>query len=243
MATTRAPLEITFDAHEYHLSEREERLLREKLDGLSRQVENFPVAEIRVYLQAVRSNEIVVKLTLLLPGTTLTVSDHDLTVSPAFDRCLNSLLHELRAYKDRLNRTEEATKLEQGTHHDVEPAVQVNLDELEEAVKAGDYTQFHRAMLPYEEDVRMRVGRWVQRYPSLNAAIGDKFEIADVVEDVLLLAFEDYEVRPLNVPFGHWLEKLIDVAVKDLLQHPDETLENISAIRTARDAVEGQEPS
>jgi ribosome-associated translation inhibitor RaiA len=242
MATLPVPMEVVFDVHEFELSPSEEHLLREKLDGLARQVEQFPVAELRVFIQAVRSQQMVVKLTLFLPNKSLTVDGYDRIVQPAFDRCLDSLQHELEGYKDRLNRRSEAAKLEEGTHAELLPEVLVDPEAIERAVAAGDYADFHAALLPYEEELRMRIGRWVQRYPEVNDLIGRGLEIADIQEEVFLLAFDGYSARPQNVPLGTWLENLIHPAIKALAQNPDEALENIAAVRSVRGAVEGRKP-
>lgn len=240
MSTMPASIEVVFDAHEYSLAASEERLLRDKLDGLGRQVDQFPVAELRVNIQGVRSNQVVVRLALLLPGTTLTVEDYDVVLQPAFDRCLDSLLHELHGYKARLSRLSDAAKREERTEYDLQPSVLIDPADLDHAVREGDYAAFHRALLPLENELRLRVGRWVQRYPDIDDSIGVDLEIADIVEEVLLLAFEDYEHRPPNVPLGSWLEKLIDPAIQALVRNPGEEQENISAVRSARNAVEGQ---
>jgi len=241
-ATVEDVLNVEFDTHECHLTEAEEDKCREALDGLARQVEHFPVSDLRIYVERPRSNEVTVKLTLLLPGTTLVAEDHDRLFQPAFDRALNSLLHELEGYKDRLGRVEERQKVEKGTHQEVHAVALVDFAELDQAVAAGDYSAFRLALLPVEEEVRMRIGRWTQRYPEFNALIGQGIEIADVLEEVFLLAFEGYQDRPLDVPAGTWLENLIDPAIKSLERNPDEELENVNMARTMRDAPEGKEP-
>src|SRR4051794_20053618 len=103
-------LGIQFDVKEYDLSGAEERSLREKLDILARQVDHFPVAELRALIQGARSNDISAKLTLILPGRTLVARDHDRALHPAFDRCIESLVHELDAYKDSLGNQSESAK-------------------------------------------------------------------------------------------------------------------------------------
>ncbi len=106
-------------------------------------------------------------------------------------------------------------------------------------MRDADYAAFRTATFAYEEPLRKRAGRWVERYPRAEAQIGNKLEMADVVEEVFLDAFEQYDRRPKGVRFGEWLEGLIDPAVKELLAHPDEELENIALARTARAAEDG----
>ena len=81
----------------------------------------------------------------------------------------------------------------------------------------------------------MRIGRWIQRYPEVEGQIGVRFEIADVVEEVFLMAFDQYDRRPKDVRFGDWLEQLIDPSVKLLRDHTEEELENIQFVRSSRE--------
>ncbi len=67
---------------------------------------------------------------------------------------------------------------------------------IDAAVRDGDYAAFRTATFVYEEPVRKRAGRWVERYPEAEAQIGKQLEIADIVEEVFLNAFEQYDRRP-----------------------------------------------
>jgi len=232
-------LQVAFDVHQYPLSSAEERTLRDHLDGLARQVEDFPVADLHVRIEGnARSNDVSVKLTLILPGTTLVASDHDGVPQSAFDRCLDSLLDSLQAYKERLDSVPERRKVEQGTDKELHPDVLIDAAAVAAAIGAGDYPAFRTALLPYEESLRKLVGRRVRRYPELEARLGHGVEIADMVEDVFLLAFEGYKDRPADVPLGAWLQGLIDPALKALQRKRDAELENVEMARSARAAVQ-----
>jgi ribosome-associated translation inhibitor RaiA len=238
-AQSAARPQVIFDVHQYRLSAAEEQLLRDNLDGLARQVEHFPVADLHVLIEGnARSNDVSVKLTLVLPGTTLVVNDHDAFPQPAFDRCLDSLLDSLQAYKERLGNVPARQKVEKGTHQELHVEVVLDAAAVDAAVEAGDYPVFRLAMLSYEEGVRKLVGRWVSRYPDFQAQIGRGVEIADVVEDVFLLAFEGYKSRPANVPLGTGLQGLIDPAVQALRRNRDAEMENIQLARSARAAAQ-----
>lgn len=82
------------------------------------------------------------------------------------------------------------------------------------AVESGDYTKFRMAMYPIEESLRDRIGRWVQRYPQIQASIGTRFTIADIVEETFMLAFDRYHGWKPEMFFGQWIETLIDPAMK-----------------------------
>src|SRR5687767_3390173 len=114
-ASTQSPPKIVFDVHQYRISPDEEQMLRGSLDALARQVTNFPFADLHVHIKGnARSNDVSVKLTLLLPGVSLVASDHDTVPQPAFERSLNSLIHSLQAYKDGLGQIAERKKVAKG---------------------------------------------------------------------------------------------------------------------------------
>ena len=84
--------------------------------------------------------------------------------------------------------------------------------------------------------MRKRAGRWIQRYPKIEAQLGQRFDLADITEEVFLNAFQRYDEHPREVPFGDWLEKLIDPSVKVLSEDTDEELANISFARSVVEA-------
>jgi hypothetical protein len=108
-----------------------------------------------------------------------------------------------------------------------------------EAFRAGNYRAFRTALAGYEDWVRRRVGRWVQRYPEAEAQLGDGLLIGDLVEEVYLNAFENYGQRPDEVALHQWLDNLIDPSLKALLRNPDEERQNASFARTVRQTPRG----
>src|SRR5436190_1537316 len=147
---TERKLQVIFDVHQYNLSPQEEQFLRSHLDGLARQVGSFPVADLHVLIEGNRrSNDVSVKFSLILPGTTLVTNDHDMSIAAAFERCQASLLDSLHAYKDRLGNVPEWQKAEKGTHRELHPAAPVDAAALNGAVAAGDYAAFRAATFSY----------------------------------------------------------------------------------------------
>ena len=147
----------------------------------------------------------------------------------------------MQAYKSRLGQQPERQKTEKGTRQPVQPTAPPDTTAIDAAVRNQDYAAFRTATFVYEEAVRKRAGRWVERYPEAEAQIGKQWEIADLVEEVFLNAFENYDRRPDGAGLGDWLEGLIDPAVKALLKAPDAELENIRLARSARAAEKGAE--
>src|SRR5262249_25032556 len=148
------------------------------LDSLRRQVAHFPIADLHVLIEYnSRNNDYSVKLSLILPGATLVSNDHDTQIHPAFERCLSSLEENVRAYKDQLGQMPERQREEKHTVQHVEPTVLPDPRAIVAAVRNQDYNAFRSATLPYEEPVRKRIGRWVERYPEVQARIDRDLKI------------------------------------------------------------------
>lgn len=242
MATTPAAdgaevkhrLQVHFDSHECELTDADRTGMADDTDSLARQVGNFPQADLRIIVERnSRSDEFAIKLTLILPGEVLVTSDHDRVMHAAFERALSSLTEAVTAYKDRLGQVAERRKAENHTHQDLLPSVAVDAAALDAAVTAGDYAAFRAAVAPYEDELRVRAGRWVERYPAVQRRMGRGVETVDIAEGVFLAAFEAHANRPLAVPYGQWLEGLLDPVVKGIEHHPDEEMENINMARAA----------
>jgi len=227
------PLSVEIDAHQCDLTPEQLATMRDDLGNLSKLVENFPRPELHVYVEREnRSNEFVVKTSLLLPGQTLVASDHNQVMHAAYEKCVDVLLAQLKEYKDRLGQVPERQKTAEGTHNRLEPTVDPELNAVDAAVAGGDYAAFRTALQGFEDPLRLRVGRWLQRSDETEREVGRRFTIADVVEEVFLDAFDSYDRRAKEVRFGDWLESLIDPAVKELMRDGGDELQNISMART-----------
>jgi ribosome-associated translation inhibitor RaiA len=238
----RPGLQVRIDAHQCQLSAAVVDRMQADVEGLARQAAAFPVAELHVLVaHNARTNDYSVKTSLILPGETLMGSDTNPAVNAAFLRCLESLESNLADYKQRLDGRTERQKEEKGTRQEVSPTMDPDPQALQEAVAAGDYAAFRAASFGYEESVRRRVGRWLERYPAAEARIGNGVDIDDVVEAVFLDAFEGYEHRPAAVRFGEWMEHRIDPAVRAVAAGSDDWLENVRLARTAREAQAARE--
>ena len=223
---------VHFDVHQAEVSQEEQDRMAADLDVVNRAVEHFPQRDLRVLIEyGSRNNEYAVKTSLLLPGRTLVASDHNAGLHAAFEKCVKTLLDEIRAYKDALGQVPERQKQEKHTHQDLVPPTALDAEALDAAVEAGDYPAFRAALLPYEDDLRLRVGRWVERYPELQARMGRGMDVADLLEGVLLAAFEQHARRPTEVRYGDWLEGLIDPELREFVKHPDAELENVRMVR------------
>ncbi len=230
-------LRIELETKGCGLTPGEEAKMHDALTPLVRVVEDFPISDL--YLTIIRhsrSNDFHVKATMVLSGKRLFTGDRDPLMYPAFERCVRKLIRKVKAYKATMSNMEELTKTAEGTHYRIVPGTVPEPALLSRAVARGDYAAFRLAVYAWEDGVRKRVGRWIERYPEISERIGETVEIDDLVEEVFLSAFERFAEHPRNVSFGEWLEGLIDPSIKDLQRHPDEELENIEFVRTAFDA-------
>jgi ribosome-associated translation inhibitor RaiA len=230
-------LRIELDTKNCELTASDIAELEDALSPLRHPVESFPVTDLYITIEhKPRSQDYQVKAALQLPGRGLVTGDQDEAMFPAFRRCVRKLVHKVSAYKERLEHAEDAAKHAKGTRHDVVAAQPIDAQQLTEAIEAGDYGAFRKLTYPFEESLRKRIGRWIQRYPDVDARLGLRFDLADIVEEVFLNAFERFQDRPRKVPFGDWLEGLVDPSVRLLNEHTDEELSAISFARSAMEA-------
>jgi hypothetical protein len=160
-----------------------------------------------------------------LPGETIITGDKQAFLDAALERCFQKVLRRIEGYKANPDRAAiERAQSHEAMVTDIIAPAEPDAGRLGQAIQSSDYRAFRLTLLGHEEGLRKRVGRWIQRYPQLQEQVGQTFEIADLVEEVFLLAFEQYEQRPAQVTLSDWLEGLIDPAIKDFWHDPDARL-------------------
>jgi ribosome-associated translation inhibitor RaiA len=226
-------LRIELDTKGCELNAGEIEKMEEDLHTLRNVVASFPVSNLYVtVVHHAKSNDYHVKTSLALSGRTLFTGDRDREAHPAFERCVRKLTKKVRAYKRQMQGDIELAKRAEGTHQDVDATGEIHIMALVEAVTDDDYGAFRRCVDVFDESLSGRVGRWIQRYPEIEAQLGETLTVSDIVEDVYLTAFELFEQRPHDTPPGKWLESLIDPSVQALLQSPEEEFARISFARS-----------
>jgi len=235
-------LRIELDTKNFEFSSQELAKIEDALAPLRGPVRDFPVSDL--YITVTRhaaSNDYHVRASLVLPGRTLFTGDRDENPLSAWSRCVRKLVNKVTGYKDNLAAKPERTKTQEGTAQEVIPAAAPDAEKIRRSVEAGDYAAFREAAFVYEEALRKRAGRWIERYPEFEAQLGAGFTLSDLVEEVFLNAFERFDQRPGNLRLGEWLEGLIEPSVKALLENPDAELENIEAVRTLGESATEEE--
>ncbi len=234
-------LRIELDTKHCTLSEAALEQMEEALAPLREPVRPFPVSDF--YITVVHHpipDDYHVRVSLVLPGRTLFTGERDITPISAFSRCVRKLVNKLTAYKDNLEAKPERSRAQEGTVQEVVPETEPDAEQLRNAVAERDYDAFRRATYMYEEAVRKRAGRWIERYPDFEAQLGTAFTLEDLVEEVFLNAFEHFERWPDELRLGEWLEGLIDPSVKALLKAPEAELANLDAVRSYRETAQEQ---
>jgi ribosome-associated translation inhibitor RaiA len=231
---------VDLDRKHCRLSAGQLNKMQTMLSPLNDMVRHFPVSKLHVLVRyRHRTTDYTVRTSLILPGDTLVSSEHHLLPHTAFEHCVTNLVRELQRYRDQLGNVPERDKQAEGTHHELIPTVAPDTEAVEAAIRDGDYTAFRMALSGYDDPVTAQVGRWVERYPEVAARLGRDLHIGDLVEDVFLIAFEDYSRRPQALRFGEWLRRHIDAAIKAMAQDPDAEMENVNMVRLAHQAEAG----
>lgn len=235
-------LRTNLDTKKCTLRQGEIEAMEESLGALEAVSASFPFADLYVTIKyAPRSEEYHVKTTLRLPGADLFTGEHDSVALPAYERCIRKLVRKVESYKRQMSSHHGVKeKFVEGTRQEMDPTELPALEKLQSAFGAQDYESFRQELSGFEEPVRRRIGRWIQRYPELDHTFGEYFPIDDLVEEVMLTAFEQYESRPEVMRIGDWLESLIAPSMRNFLLHPEEELEAISYARTLREMREGR---
>src|SRR5690606_19299003 len=99
----------------------------------------------------------------------------DENVQMALHRCLERVIERVDAYRldpddEAIREAQRQAELNERVISPTEP----DFGPLGEAVQNDDYQAFRQALMNHEEWVRKRMGRWIQRYPDLEAQIGER---------------------------------------------------------------------
>jgi len=227
-------VEITTKGCEIPVDELER--LQSSLVGLRNNVADFPEATLTgSVVYHAQSERYHAEFKLKVPGRTLFIREEDPYLDSALQRSFAKLTRKAESYREQpdqeaVSAAERQSALDTAVVAPEDPAT----GPLAEAAQRGDYRTFRTALSGYEEWLRKRVGRLVQRHPEAQAQVGKELRLGDVVEEVYLNAFEEFTGRPANVPLSAWLEGLIEPSLRALLQHTEEESTAASLARTVR---------
>jgi len=207
------------------------------LRSLAASVRDFPdpVLQMAVIYHP-KSETFHAEAKLKLPGRSLFTSEKDPYLDSALMRSVESMIRKAEAYRARpAQEAVEVAERRDALDRDIIAPQATDTGPVGRAVEAGDYRSFRIALVGYEDWLRRRAGRLVQRTPEAQARLGRDIRLGDIVEDVYLTAFEQWPRRAADVPLSDWLERLIEPSIRALLRHPDEEAEAARLARTLRE--------
>jgi hypothetical protein len=233
----RGVLHIELETKECNLPFDELTRLQQPLDSVAEKVGNLP-SDLKVsVVHHPLSDRFHVSADLRLPRRSIFTGDWDPYLDTAAQRCLRKLIRKIEAYHHEPDREGDhiAKQVKESRQQVVAPQ-DPDTGTLGEAAREQDYARFRQLLAGHDDWLRLRIGRWLQRYPAINAQVGERIAIGDLVEEVFLNAFEGYGKRTKHQPLSDWLDELIDPSLRALWQNGEEEAENISFVRSLREA-------
>jgi len=234
----RTNLHVELNAKGCTIPEDESAHMQKRIQEVGDQVRDFPASQLRVnVIYHPRSEDYHAEARLKVPGRTLTSGDRNTHLDSAFQGCMDRLLAEVKAYRERPDRdTVERTEDRAALDREIVMPADPDAGPIAAAAQEGDYKAFRTALAGYEEWIRKRVGRWVQRHPEVEERIGGDILIGDLIEEVYLLAFEGFTKRSTDIRLSEWLDKLLEPALAAAVKQPDVVRQEASMARTVRDS-------
>lgn len=232
----RGQLEVHVETKECDLPRDELTRIQEPIDRIAKSVGQLPAQLDINIIYHPRSDRYHVEATGRLPRRSLFTGDWDVYLDTALDRSLRKLLRKIEAYQQEPDRGEDERALRvDAMNREVIAPEDPDAGPLAEAASSQDYASFRRLLANYEDWLRLRVGRWLQRYPEANDEVGRRLRIGDLVEEVYLNAFERYGERPAVKSLHEWLDDLLDPSLRALWDNMVEERESASHARSVRD--------
>ena len=227
-------VEITTEACDLPPDERAR--LQPSFAALADAAEDLPDSVLNIDIVYHAKTELYsVKARLTLPRRSISTGDKNGYLDTALQRCLRKLLHKVEHYKEHADpeAIAAAERREALERYVIAPDAP-DTGPLAEAVEAGDYREFRFGLGDYEDWLRKRIGRLIQRFPDAQSRLGGEILLGDVIEEVYLNAFEQFTRRSTAIPLSKWLEGLIVPSLQALVRHPAEEAEVASMARTWR---------
>jgi hypothetical protein len=199
----------------YKLSALDRDRLDQAIDHLDKLTSTYPNRRVHITIDKFgHSEECQVRVVLTLASRRLVAMDRAAAAAPAAQRCVDILSQQISLAKERIHRGHGERQLRRAK----EEAGYFDLERLRIAHIDADYEAFRDALGQVDEMVEAEIGRRLKFHPDAEALLGGPFVIQDIVEDVLIYAFENYMARPENVPFREWLLSNIDLCIDELVR-------------------------
>lgn len=229
---------LQVDAENFQLSNDDLEQIRADCSDLDPLLVEFPTLRVLLnILHYERSNAYESKLSIVTPGQTISTRETAGSWNAAFNACLQKAHRRVKHYREIMQQQQADVPAYDAISGTVDPTQQLDGAVVSQAIESDDYLSFRKAMWPLEPALRRRVSEWLRRYPDLESMIladdDAAFSTADLVEEVFMLAFDQYGKWPREMFFGQWIETLIDPALENFANDPAGEAEKINYIRSA----------
>ncbi|WP_406696329.1 sigma-70 family RNA polymerase sigma factor [Singulisphaera sp. Ch08] len=175
-----------------------------------------------------------VKAVLQLPTGTLTAEANGRDPETLLDHVADSLVSQVKRHKGRVRR--EASTDEKARNRAELSAV---LPVLQQRVESGDRENFFRLLRPLLGHLRDYVRRELRHLEMNGSLHRGEWTVEDVLDEVMVRAWDRFSNRPRDLELDLWLTKLVDEAMSALIMQeprPHLSLE-VSAEEIMPDAV------
>jgi hypothetical protein len=231
-------LDVDIDVQQCQMPADERTRIQEDLERLAEELLEFSASQLRISIvYHSRQEQYHAQAWLKVPGKRFVSGRYSPWLDYSIMRCLAKLRRHVESYRENPNSDairETAQRLELQNH--VVPPTEHIADALGKAIQRQDYRGFRRALGGYEDRTRAQVANWVRRYPQMTHLLGQDIEIDDIVEEVFLMAFEQFPEQ-LEQTISEWLRQFIDPAVK-AIWHDESEREAAEFARTFGTASE-----
>jgi hypothetical protein len=236
-------MDVEITVHQCQIPKDERSRMQAELELLAEQLLEFPVSQLRfsiVYHPG--QAEYHAQAWLKVPGKRFVSGRYSPWLDYSIMRCLAKLRRHVENYNADPDAIRQAQRSVDQANHVIPPTEHID-DALGLAIQRQDYREFRRALIGYEDLLRAQVANWVGRYPQMTRQLGETIDVDDIVEEVFLMAFDEFPERLTEQTMSEWIRHLIDPAVKAIWHNPEER-EAAEFARTfsAMDEPSGQQP-
>ena len=217
-------LDVDVDVQQFDMPDDERTRLQEDVARLADELLEFTASHLKLSIvYHPKQAEYHAQAWLKLPDKRFIAGRYSPWLDYSLMRCLAKLRRHVESYKEEAG--PDATRQSpqrSGPNGAFVPSPEHIAEALDKAVQWQDYRLFRRALAGYEDWLRAHVASWVGRYPQMTRLLGESIDLDDIVEEVFLMAFEQFPHRPKEQTISEWIRKLIDPAVQAMWRSPDE---------------------
>ena len=224
-------LRTHLETRHFSLHRSEIESMRDRLGPLSSIARGFVFADLHVTISYVMPDEEYhVQGRLCLPGRVMLSGEHDSVALPPYERCIRKLVRKSESERRRRGKDSDQTRRQS----------QAANSRSGSDVPNDEYRAFVRELAEDRARIRERVRAWVRQRVGWEFGIRDDRVLDDLVEEVVLSAFERCDSRPSAMRLSEWIEIAIDPALRSMLGRPDEPNQAVSYARSLRDLRAGR---